>query len=67
MSFFSHYVSSAQRLPNGNTLVTEGWDGRIFRARRVPYVWVPQLPRPIETRVARPDNTTFRVPGSGER
>ena len=40
---------------------------RIFRAHRVPYDWVPQLPRPIETRVARPDNTTFRVPGSGER
>ena len=28
--FFSHYVSSAQRLPNGNTLITEGADGRIF-------------------------------------
>ena len=32
VSFFSHYVSSAQRLPNGNTMVTEGWDGRILRA-----------------------------------
>jgi hypothetical protein len=94
VSFFSHYVSSAQRLPNGNTLVTEGWDGRvfeltpdkeivwefvspyfakdptmtnrIFRAHRVPYDWIPQLPRPVETRVARPDNTTFRVPGSAD-
>ena len=28
--FFSHYVSSVQRLPNGNTLITEGADGRIF-------------------------------------
>jgi outer membrane protein assembly factor BamB len=28
--FFSHYVSSAQRLPNGNTLITEGADGRLF-------------------------------------
>jgi hypothetical protein len=28
--FFSHYVSSAQRLPNGDTLITEGADGRIF-------------------------------------
>ena len=28
--FFSQYVSSAQRLPNGNTLITEGADGRIF-------------------------------------
>ncbi len=28
--FFSHYVSSAQRLPNGNTMITEGAHGRIF-------------------------------------
>jgi hypothetical protein len=28
--FFSHYVSSAQRLPNGNTMITEGSDGRVF-------------------------------------
>ena len=28
--FFSHYVGAAQRLPNGNTMITEGADGRIF-------------------------------------
>jgi hypothetical protein len=28
--FYSDYVSSAQRLPNGNTLITEGSLGRIF-------------------------------------
>ena len=28
--FFSHFISSAQRLPNGNTLVTEGANGRVF-------------------------------------
>src|SRR4029450_5154123 len=28
--FFSHYVSGAQRLPNGNTMITEGADGRVF-------------------------------------
>ena len=28
--FLSHYVSSAQRLLNGNTLITEGADGRLF-------------------------------------
>jgi len=28
--FFSIYISSAQRLPNGNTLITEGATGRIF-------------------------------------
>ena len=26
----SPFISSAQRLPNGNTLITEGSDGRIF-------------------------------------
>lgn len=28
--FYSPYVSSAQRLPNGNTLITEGSDGRLI-------------------------------------
>ena len=28
--FYSSYISSAQRLPNGNTLITEGSDGRIL-------------------------------------
>ena len=38
--FFSQYVSSAQRLPNGNTLITEGADGRIFElALNEDIVW----------------------------
>jgi hypothetical protein len=28
--FFSAFISSAQRLPNGNTLITEGKNNRIF-------------------------------------
>ncbi|NKB72010.1 MAG: thioredoxin [Candidatus Latescibacteria bacterium] len=28
--FYSSFVSSAQRLPNGNTLITEGTDGRLI-------------------------------------
>ena len=88
--FFSHYVSSAQRLPNGNTLITEGADGRLFevtpataivweyvspffgdganagnrvyRAYRLPYDWVPQLPKPSERAVVPPDRRDFRVP-----
>ncbi len=28
--FYSGYISSAQRLPNGNTLITEGANGRFF-------------------------------------
>ncbi len=30
MSFFSSYISGAQRLPNGNTLICEGISGRMF-------------------------------------
>ena len=30
MSFFTHFTGGAQRLPNGNTLITEGQTGRIF-------------------------------------
>ena len=28
--FYSHYISAAQRLPNGNTLITEGAGGRLL-------------------------------------
>src|SRR5262245_252020 len=89
--FASHYISSAQRLPNGNTLIDEGADGRlfevtpakeivweyvspyfaaedgssstnrVFRAQRVPYDWVPQLPRPTERAVIPPEIMTFRI------
>ncbi|MFF3574437.1 arylsulfotransferase family protein [Nocardia jiangxiensis] len=30
-TFFSSFVGNAQRLPNGNTLITEGMQGRIFQ------------------------------------
>ena len=87
--FFSHYISSAQRLMNGNTLITEGADGRMFevtaaaeivweyvspyftdgpnatnrvyRAYRLPYGWVPQLPRPTERAVVPPNVREFRI------
>jgi hypothetical protein len=91
--FYSPYISAAQRLPNGNTLITEGSDGRIlevtpdfrtvweyinpyyteslggiynmvYRAYRVPYDWVPQLPVPQENPIVPPPISTFRVPGS---
>jgi hypothetical protein len=29
-SFFSPRISNTQRLPNGNTLINEGWFGRLF-------------------------------------
>lgn len=30
-SFFSSFISSARRLPNGNTLICEGMNGRLFQ------------------------------------
>lgn len=86
--FYSGFISSAQRLPNGNTLITEGTDGRlievtsgheivweyispyfgknknhnmVYRAYRVPYEWVPQLPLPEEIEIERLDCSKLRV------
>lgn len=86
---YSDYVSSAQRLPNGNTLVTNGAVGQlqevtadldvvweyispwynpsgnfnlIYRAYRVPYDYVPQLPVPAQKAVIPPNNATWRLP-----
>ena len=87
--FFSTNISGAQRLPNGNTLITEGAGGRVFevtsdrqivwewmnapaagtrtpatvyRAYRIPYSWLAQLPRPQEKAVTPPANGDFKVP-----
>jgi hypothetical protein len=86
--FFASNISGAQRLPNGNTLITSGPTGRMFevtregaivweyiwpyfgannqnsvyRAYRVPYTWIPQLPRPTERKVTPPAIGDFRVP-----
>jgi hypothetical protein len=92
--FHSPYAGNAQRLANGNTLINEGANGRVFevtdegrivweyvhphvtrdaaglrhnrvyRATRIPYDWVPQLPVPEVHDVAAPDVTTLRVPGA---
>ena len=32
--FFSSNISGAQRLPNGNTLITEGANGRLFEVTK---------------------------------
>ena len=38
--FFSPRISNAQRLPNGNTLINEGWFGRFFEVTRAgEVVW----------------------------
>ncbi|HEU4651851.1 MAG TPA: aryl-sulfate sulfotransferase [Croceibacterium sp.] len=92
-NFFSTNISSAQRLPNGNTLITEGAPGRAFevtaakelvwefmnppgeggrrsnalyRAYRVPYGWIPQLPTPREVAITPPPAGSFHVPGTPE-
>lgn len=91
--FYSPYISSAQRLPNGNTLINEGADGRVFevtrehelvweyispyknkrnsnmvyRAYRVPYEWIPQLPKPQEEAIVPIDVADYRVPGAAGR
>jgi len=48
--FFSGYISSAQRLPNGNTLIVEGDAGRIFevtwRKRKVVWRYDSQIKHP---------------------
>ena len=86
--FFASNISGAQRLPNGNTLITSGPTGRIFevtkdgsivweyvwpsfgangqnsvyRAYRVPYSWIPQIPTPSARKVTPPAPAGFRVP-----
>jgi len=88
-NFYSFNISSAQRLPNGDTLIAEGTTGRVFevtgdkrivweyvaapgdgprasnaiyRAYRIPYSWLPQVPKPHETPVAKPNLSSFHVP-----
>jgi hypothetical protein len=46
-SFYSSFVSSAQRLPNGNTLIDEGMDGPFFQITPDgDIVWEYVLPYP---------------------
>jgi hypothetical protein len=61
--FFSHYVSGAQRLANGNTMITEGADGRIFEVTTDgEIVW--EYVSPYFTRNGRTNRVyrAYRVP-----
>ncbi len=87
--FYSPFISSAQRLPNGNTMICEGNKNRIFevnkdreivweyvspygidtknmpltyRAYRVPYDYVPQLPKGGEVAVNLPLSGQIQIP-----
>ncbi|MGJ3240542.1 MAG: aryl-sulfate sulfotransferase [Anaerolineae bacterium] len=43
--FYSQFISGAQRQPNGNTLITEGLNGRIFEVNQAgEIVWEYYLP-----------------------
>jgi hypothetical protein len=58
-SFYSSFVSSAQRLPNGNTLITEGGVGRIFEVTpEHEIVWEYLSPY---TQKMRPMNMVYRA------
>lgn len=36
----------------------------VYRSYRVPYEWVPQLEKPVETAIEPLDIASFRVPGA---
>ncbi len=57
-TFFATNISGAQRLPNGNTMVTEGPDGRLFEVTRDgDIVWEYIFP---EFTGARRSNSVYR-------
>ncbi len=60
--FYSPYISGAQRLPNGNTLICEGCSGRLFEVttnQRV--VWEYISPYFSETPLLGTNNWVFRA------
>jgi len=61
-SFFSSYISGAQRLPNGNTLVCEGVPGRIFEVTaQAEIVWEYISPHYFQAQVFGMTNAVFRA------
>jgi hypothetical protein len=56
---YSSFISSAQRLPNGNTLITEGGNGRLFEVTaKHEIVWEYLNPY---TQKKRPMNMVYRA------
>ncbi|OBB31337.1 ArsR family transcriptional regulator [Mycolicibacterium peregrinum] len=63
-TFFSSFVSNAQRLPNGNTLITEGMQGRLFQvAPDGDVVWEYHSPYQGYGVAGEPEVKQTRVPG----
>jgi hypothetical protein len=59
-TFFATNISGAQRLPNGNTLITEGPGGRLFEVTQDgTIVW--EYIFPMFTTAARPTNSVYRA------
>jgi hypothetical protein len=59
-TFFATNISGAQRLPNGNTLITEGPDGRVFEVTtQGAIVW--EYIYPVFSTAARPTNSVYRA------
>jgi hypothetical protein len=63
--FFSPHISSAQRLPNGNTLICEGLTGRLFEVTLEGLVvWEyinPFFEAPPHEPHLRPNNRVYRA------
>jgi hypothetical protein len=60
-NFFSAFISGAQRLPNGNTLITEGQSGRMFQVMSDgEVVWEYINPHFHTGHFGGPENTVFR-------
>ena len=58
--FYSPYISSAQRLPNGNTFIVEGSDGHFLEVTQDhEVVW--EYISPYWGKVAIPTNMTYRA------
>lgn len=59
-TFFATNISGAQRLQNGNTLITEGPSGRVFEVTNDgTIVW--EYVYPAFTTAARPTNSVYRA------
>ncbi|GIO14902.1 thioredoxin [Cohnella xylanilytica] len=60
--FYSPYLGSAQRLPNGNTLIAEGGSGRLFEVTREhEIVWEYVSPY-RNKRGSNPVDRAYRIP-----
>ncbi len=63
-NFFSPRISNAQRLPNGNTLINDGWFGRFFEvtlAGDVVWEYVNPYFGPATEPAKAQNNSVFRV------